>query len=399
MTPFRPSTFIEGSFCQGDPRAPKPGTRVQYRRCDETAQALSGAEGLPSLELYWNKADRDAAIARCKEILNRYGDRFRYARKSPLGVVGFWPERAALVLPILDHPATSKEVEAGRAVFTLADVARGRPVRVWPDFTQPTQANWLTLKAHPVDVQSSVFDPKTGQSTAVKDRIYEQSGTVYQAEEVQTDKGWQRFYGFVGQNDIAQVPAEEIQFPAPATIYWRDLSNGIACSLSRPGIRLDIDRAKPISLGMPVSLSLEFWNTRGTSQTLPAHFISNKGSIISLRPGLTFVAGYTSRPPVEFEYPFFVPEEIGSNGAPWQALSPKPIGAWPATDQQLVSANRSLQPAKSFEALSLDLRDLFDLSRPGAYWVCVKFDGSLETIGKGASAFVTFRIAPAQAGG
>jgi hypothetical protein len=296
-------------FCPADPKAPKPGTRVEYRRCDEAAVSLSRAVGLPQMQLYWKEADRDAAITRCQELLTRYGDRFRYTKDRPWWVF-FGPETAALVLPILDHPATADDVKAGRAVFTLSDVAKGHRVRKWAAFRQPMQSKWITLKTHPRDDSRMSTDPKTGQAIVSVDRSYEQGGTVYQAEELVTDKEVRRFYGFVGQYDVARVPAEEIE------------------------------------------------------------------------------------PPIEFDYPSFVPEEIGSNGSPWHRLAPKPLRPWPANDAAVNAATRTLDPAESFEALSIDLRDLFDLSRPGAYWVCVMVDGSLENVGKGTSAFVTFRIAP-----
>lgn len=383
----------DGDFCPADPKAPKPGTRVEYRRCDEAAVSLSRAAGLPQMQLYWKEADRDAAIARCQEILTRYGDRFRYTKDRP-GWVFFGPETAALVLPILDHPATADDVKAGRAVFTLSDVAKGHRVRKWPAFRQPMEAKWITLKTHPRDDSRLSTDPKTGQAIVSVDRSYEQGGTVYQAEEFKTDEEVRRFYGFVGQYDVARVPAEEIEFPAPWNNGWRRLSRGFSCNLKRPGDVFSPDYAKPLPAGTPVLLTLSFWNERGVAQTMPEHLSHMTGGGVSIRPGLTFVAARTLRPPIEFDYPFFVPEEIGSNGSPWQRLAPKPIRPWPANDAALNAATRTLDPAESFDALSIDLRDLFDLSRPGAYWVCVTLDGSLENVGKGISAFATFRIAP-----
>ena len=256
------------------------------------------------------------------------------------------------------------------------------------------QAKWITLKTHPRDDTREKTDPTTDQTIVAVDRSYEQGGTVYQAEEILTGTEVHRFYGFVGQYDVAKVPAEDIEFPAPWNGGWKRLSLGVSCNLQRPMNFFAPEYAKPLAANDPVPITLSFWNERGVTQTISLHFaqVSPKG--ISLRPGLTFAAAYTPRPPVEFGYSFFVPEEIGSNGSPWQALVPKPIRAWPANDLRLNGATRALEPAESFDALSVDLRALFDLSRPGAYWVCVKFDGRLETVGKGMSAFATFRIAP-----
>ena len=127
-------SFSDRDFCDADPKAPKSGTRVEYRRCDEAAVSLSRAQGLPQIQLYWKEPDRDAAIHRCRDLLTQYGDRFRYAKDRP-----WWafngPESAALVLPVLDHPATAEDVTAGRTVFTLSDLARGHRVRTWPALT------------------------------------------------------------------------------------------------------------------------------------------------------------------------------------------------------------------------------------------------------------------------
>jgi hypothetical protein len=39
-----------------------------------------------------------------------------------------------------------------------------------------------------------------------------QDGWVWQAEQVHTGDGWERYYGFVGHATIARVAASEIEF-------------------------------------------------------------------------------------------------------------------------------------------------------------------------------------------
>ena len=42
---------------------------------------------------------------------------------------------------------------------------------------------------------------------------YDISGKIWQAEEVQVNGKWQRYYGFAGRHQLEEVPASEIVFP------------------------------------------------------------------------------------------------------------------------------------------------------------------------------------------
>ena len=77
----------------------------------------------------------------------------------------------------LDHPATKEDVENGRAVFTFEGLGTAR---VWKLPKCPIQAKWPAEEKHATD-----DDPSRGR------------GYVCQAEEIQVDGNWKRYFGFL----------------------------------------------------------------------------------------------------------------------------------------------------------------------------------------------------------
>ncbi len=175
---------------------PSPHATAKFRVCDWIAHELSEIRGMPRCELYWQEKERNAAVATCARLLQQYGERFESA--------GFGPS-VSIALPLLDHPATREDVEAGRAIFSLAGQGTARILSL-PDM--PVNAKWLALKDYPTS--QVVFDPKTNQQTTVVS--YEQDGAVWQAEEVQVGGTWKRYFAFIGRHCLAKVPADEINF-------------------------------------------------------------------------------------------------------------------------------------------------------------------------------------------
>lgn len=176
--------------------APTPDTVLPFRTCDYVARLLSMIEGLPRCELYWPQTRRDAAIAACAERLQRYGDRYR-----PSANRQSWEEEPKLSFPHLGHPATPEDVAAGCAIFTLTGQVRTVPLAL------PLNARWLTQRQYPRE--SIGIDPKTKQQTR---RIsYDQTGVIWQAEEVLENGRWVRYYGFVGLYNNTRAPAAEIE--------------------------------------------------------------------------------------------------------------------------------------------------------------------------------------------
>lgn len=190
-----------------DPLLPKPpGTKVTVRVCDWYASKIAALDGAPPFELYWPTANRDVARAKLAAFLTQWGDNFRYsALQSSLPRDFRDLETAHLTFPRLDHPATDADVAATRAIFSLS----GGPVRIVSLPAWPAQAKWKTLKDFPVQYQGAT-DSKTGVTTYDDDFL--NKGFIWQAEEVQVNGKWERYYGFVGAHSIAKVPADQIEF-------------------------------------------------------------------------------------------------------------------------------------------------------------------------------------------
>jgi hypothetical protein len=193
---------------QFDPLAPKEGA-FDLRVCDLYAQCLSNVRGLPWFAWYWPAEKRDAARAAMIQRLTQFGERYKYSDlqfpgDEPPGMRRF-NNAARLTFPKLDHPATKADLDQGRAIFSLEGQGNRRLV---PLDSFPARAKWTALNDHPVAQQS--YDPTT--KTASVNPVVDQTGFVWQAEEVQQNGTWTRYYGFVGRHTIEKVPASQIQF-------------------------------------------------------------------------------------------------------------------------------------------------------------------------------------------
>lgn len=194
--------------------SPKPGTTMPVRVADQYASTLQGLGGMPRFEYYWPEAKRDEVIAACAAFLRQYGGQFGYREVArPLFEVElFQPRRQGAVLAFdpLDHPATPADVREGRAIFSL-DAAEAR---IWPMPSFPMKARWTAQEIADDDPARNRYGTFGKQPTAPFKWLPE--GTIWQAEEVQENGKWRRYYGFVGHHTMARVPAEEIEIlPAP----------------------------------------------------------------------------------------------------------------------------------------------------------------------------------------
>ncbi len=179
-----------------DPDLPEPGVKQEFRRCDFYAWRLAQLHGAPAFQLYWPMEKRDESLKHMHAFVEQWGPRYStpvppYAAQihSP------FQEQAFFTLPPLDHPATEEEVQQGQAIFSLGTQ---QPTRLADVKGFPIAAKWLKSEDAPRSHMS-------GELT------YEQDGFVYQAEEVQENGQWKRFYGFVGRHSIVRVPAEDIE--------------------------------------------------------------------------------------------------------------------------------------------------------------------------------------------
>jgi hypothetical protein len=348
-----------------DPLRPKPSTRMTLRLADLYCWKLQGLDATPRLEMYWPEAKRDEAIAICIAFLSRYGERFRYIESArPLyEAAPFYPRhpRAVLAFPALDRPATEDDVRAGRAVFHLG----GTEVRRFPLPANPIKARWTTLQIPPDD---PLLLMNKGSQSAFE---MLQGGTVWQAEEANEGGAWRRYYGFVGRDTMARVPAEEIEFPSPWNTGWSRVSVALDGRVVPPGGRDDGTRIvmNEVSPDGPLPVEVWFRNRRGVEVTSPVDYARGEGGL-SLRDGVSIRL---------FREPDASSAQARSQGvaAPWDEIPAKAIRR-----HQPDRISRAIGPAEATRAIRLDLRDVFDLSRPGRYRVEIAFDDQADPGGK-----------------
>ncbi len=180
-------------------RTPKPGEQFEFRMCDVAARELAKVPGFPRCELHWDEAARDRAVARCIEVLKRYGERLKFSAEQAKAANIQFDNIPEMLFPALNRPATAEDVENGLAIFSIP---RGEgESRVWRLPKVPLNATWVSLKNHPCIKRNGDNEPPTLE--------YIQSGHVWQAEEVLKEGKWQRYYGFVGAYGIEKKCARK----------------------------------------------------------------------------------------------------------------------------------------------------------------------------------------------
>jgi hypothetical protein len=318
------------------------GVERPFRACDFLAWQIATVAGAPECELYWPEDRRDRAVEMCAKFLKQYGDRF--SPESPDGETAPGRIMAHLRFPALAHPATLVDVREARAIFSLEGKDEVRIAKV-PEL--PIAARWVTLKDLAYDRPRS-YGPSQ--------RDYDQDGWIWQAEEIKTGGRWERYYGFVGSHVIARVPAAEIELDNSRSSYlWSPLPGG-----------LDV-RIEPVDSSQagtdPTRLqALAVWlrNRRGVEQTAPAAIVQ---------------PGADGRPTLGRGVDFQVINTALGISKTGRRLRGRPEELKPKrTDRSLPGDNTRVLPAfERFIAARIDLTDWFDLTRPGAYQVTLKF--------------------------
>jgi len=328
---FHLSTSVDS----GEKDKPMPGV-ITFRLCDEYAHVLANIAGFPACQLYWPQAKRDAAVAACRTLIAQYGDALRGRPTDPyIDPMFTLPEGevAKFRLAPLDHPATPEDVMAGRAIFSLPGT-----VRVWKMPSYPLGAAW-------------------------------------QAEEVLVDGQWRRYYGVIEDGRAVKVAAADMEFPnllisaAAITPHLYAVLNAPE-EIDRREFNMEFARRNIIAAGAPVPVSIDIANHNGEDQEIP--------------PGLVVTLALTHSakvPPVISRY-VDPPFDFGA----FQEV-PLRAGVSIAT-----ASGPAVEAGQTRTLLKGDLRDYFDLSRPGTYRLKAKF----QAPGQAASETreMTFIIGP-----
>ncbi len=307
------------------------GVSGKFRVCDYVASKIGEQiAGAPRCELYWPEDKRDQAVAACADFLRHFGDHL----SAEAGVL----QR--------DRPATADDVCGGKAIFALTGEGETRVVRGL-DLTLP--ARWVTLQYRPY--KKEAIDPLTGERVVVKE--YRQDGRIVQAEEVLKDGKWQRYYGFVGSNHVARVAAEEIEFPPlepgwRAPRVWVRLGSGWHARLEVPPLHVELIGDFPPRLPADAALTfgLVVRNSRGVEQAAPA-----MEKVVRLR--LLFSPETVSRQGA------LIPQ--ATRAAEWTELKVKEGAAFKA------EPGKPLAVVEERKLAAVDLRNWFDVSKPGFY--------------------------------
>ncbi len=344
-----------------DAKWPKTPQEISLRRCDLYAWYLSHLDAMPDFRYGWPIAKKDAAILQSAAQLRRYGSQMGFI-PGPTGPddYDFPYPRARLMFPHLTKPATAQDVAQNQAIFALGPNAR---VIALPTF--PLVARWVTDHRYPREVQTKT--PNGKRQTKVID--YNQDGYVWQAEE---DRNGTRYYGFVGPHDVVRLAGKDIEFPESDIYTWAELSRGLDCRVQTPDtVTSDVP--------MPVTVSLH--NRSGQSQMVPTDFLQSGPNGPVLRSGITMTLLYSSVDKDAQGVRYSVSNED------WATVPPKTTGSFQPT-----SAARSLDPTDEFAAFSLNLRDWFDLSRPGTYRLQFYFQQKASGIADGQSREAVFIV-------
>jgi hypothetical protein len=306
-------------------------------------------DGTPQCELNWPEARRDEAVAACARVLQQYGERFKYSKEQE-AVRGFF-EVTHMTFPRRDRPATAAEVQNGTAIFSVRDASSARAIAL-PRF--PVKARWTTLIKYPREV--SYYDPKTNVSGTRTD--YDQEGLVWQAEEVNENGRWQRYYGFVGRYEVARVPASEIEFLPPELEFsWRSLKKNWTVLLNPPGRSHagGVVNLTPLHANDRLFASVWLHNRLGLPQETP-------GQLRAAATGALQSGGIQLR---LFYWPEITnPDEYADTVdlTTWQEVKPRT-----STRIALDVPRRPIPAGEQVQLVAVDLKSLFEIRYPGFY--------------------------------
>lgn len=299
----------------------------------------------------------------------------RYSRKVTAGKIRY---EFDMEFNELTRPGTQEDVKKGAAVFTFEGLG---PSRLWKLPECPIFADWPALKDYPFPGQEGLVETN-----------FDNCGYVCQAEELEINGQWKRYFGFVSKHGSAVVPAEEVDLwfndcgPAPR-IEWIKLPGGVDWGVLGPGARTQdgiIVRAS-LNINDPLPVELYVRNRRGVAQSvLWDIYRVGTNEAPAFHSGISLFlawAPFNPRTPDRY-YPRFS-DFTPVNAARTNSFSGGGTGPKLATGEV---ARR----------LAFDIRDWFNVAKPGYYQYHFEFGptelGLPGDERKAGGVYVTFTV-------
>ena len=244
----------------------------------------------------------------------------------------------------LDRPATKKDVEAGRAIFTFEGLGE---TRIWKLPEPSLNAVWPALS--------------TPHSVG--------SGWVCQVEELNVGGKWNRYFGFVCERGAAVVPASQIEL-TPFSWPWipqGEFFSKISWDITVPGPKPGFwkrQEDETVKVGDPLPVEFSVFNAEDQSQKIPATLYKDaQHGGPALVDQITISLQWA---PFDGAYPV---------QRPFVKLEPIRNAHFPLDRAHLLTlADRTHSPADEQKLFSLDLRDWFKVHREGYYLLGLQVD-------------------------
>jgi hypothetical protein len=340
-----------GDFGSNDANPPKVGATSTFRMCDDYADGLAQIAGFPEFKPYWPEAKRDETIAACKALLARYGDALKDRATDPYAPGFFEPAKAAFRFEPLDHPATPDDVKAGRAIFSIEG-----PSKIWK------------MPSYPF-------------------------GPAWQAEETLVDGKWTRYYGAIRNGHAEKIAARDMDFPSVLS-GGASVTKQIRAELvdlqefDRSQFNFTFAKRRFLPTGQPLPIHIEVGNHNGEAQPVPATLILPPDSGRAVLPaGITLALSYSPKLPPRIQ-------RIGDPEFDFGTFESVPPCSEVTVTPTTSTPSGKLQPMEVQTVFSGDLRDYFDVSRPGTYRIHAQLHVPGQSVAQTRT--LTFFISPAK---
>jgi hypothetical protein len=177
------------------------------------------------------------------------------------------------------------------------------------------------------------------------------------------DGKWERYYGFVGRYQLEKAPASEISFAyleADGNVT-KEINGTIEGpeNYERDYTSLSFGTHHFSQLGTPLPVKVKISNGSGLDQLVAPALMLPAGAKMTLPRGISLSLTYSEKLPPKVAN-FSGPRvDYGS----WQDIPLR-------KEVQIDTSNTlgpTLSPTQDLTVLDIDLRDFFDMSRPGTY--------------------------------